>query len=216
MKDNIPLRKKRKPRSLWRFFVNWKFIGVLALLGVTLWFSPSPDIEKPILVTQRISMDPASGLKTETAISLFVADKNHTGLSRLEKMIDTGETVEEKIYGALKALFDEEAASSSLFPEEMVVREVFVYDTTAVVSLDGDFRRKFKGGVWTELLAVYSLVNTVSENFGEINGIRILIDDKETDFFVDHVDITRAFESDFSFVLEEKATEETEEVENNT
>jgi hypothetical protein len=52
-------------------------------------------------------------------------------------------------------------------------------------------RDEHPGGAWTEVLAVYSLVNTLVENFSDVKQVQILIDGNESETLAGHVDISR-------------------------
>lgn len=135
-------------------------------------------------------------------IVLFTPDKNGERLVKIEAAINSQAPVEAQIKQTLSLLFSGEQLPAALFPESMIIRDAFVYDQTAIVSLGKDFRKKLAAGVWTELLAVYSIVNTLSANFEGIYKTQILIDDRESDFFISHVSISKAIAPDFSFAGE--------------
>jgi glutamate-1-semialdehyde aminotransferase len=44
-----------------------------------------------------------------------------------------------------------------------------------------------------ELLAVYALVNTLTQNFPEVRQVRILMDGREAQTLAGHIDLTRAY-----------------------
>jgi glutamate-1-semialdehyde aminotransferase len=62
---------------------------------------------------------------------------------------------------------------------------------TAVVDLAAG--REMRVGVWDELLAVYALVNTLTQDFPEVKQVRFLIDGREASTLAGHLDLSRAF-----------------------
>ena len=84
-------------------------------------------------------------------------------------------------------------------PKETSLREVFIYDNQAVISIDTSFRSHFAGGATEELLAVTAIVNTAVDSSEKVKSVAILLDDKNEDIFVSHVDISRPFFPDHSF-----------------
>jgi len=183
-------------------YLRW--LLALAIIGAAVWLIPDPGGQAPL--PGRISASSPTSPALESPMRkidlvLYVPDKNRAGLEKTETWIETGGDVSKQVEEALKKLFE---APMGLFPEDTVIREVFVYNDVAVVSLDGGFENKFRGGPWTELLALYSLVDTATSNFDGINKVKILIDDKEAEALVSHVDISGEIEPDFSFVLPPK------------
>ncbi|VAX23786.1 hypothetical protein MNBD_NITROSPINAE04-1734 [hydrothermal vent metagenome] len=181
----------------------WLWILILAFLGIIVWSYPAPDRDtgphRPV-GTKETTAIKHSGPNRK--IVLFTPDKNGERLVKVEASIDSQAPVEDQIRQALSLLFTAEGLPAPLFPEGMIIREAFVYDRTAIISLGEDFRKKLAGGVWTELLAVYSIVNTLSANFEGIDQTQILINDHESDFFISHVSISKAIKADLSFTGE--------------
>lgn len=53
--------------------------------------------------------------------------------------------------------------------------------------------QEVKASAWDELLAVYAVVNTLSQNFEEIKQVRFLVDGREAQTLAGHVDLSRSF-----------------------
>jgi flagellar basal body-associated protein FliL len=64
---------------------------------------------------------------------------------------------------------------------------------TAFVDLSPAGQKEVHASAWDELLAVYALVNTLTQNFSEIRQVRLLIDGREAQTLAGHVDLTRSF-----------------------
>lgn len=177
----------------------WLWILILAFIGIMVWSYPTPDRDTgPPGVDGAKKAPVNNNVGPARKIFLFTPDKNGDRLVKIEAVINSEAPVEDQVKQALSLLFSGEKSPAPLFPEGMIIRDVFVYDQTAIISLGGDFRKKLAGGVWTELLAVYSIANTLSANFEQINKTQILINDREAEFFISHVSISRAIAADFS------------------
>ena len=50
-----------------------------------------------------------------------------------------------------------------------------------------------KGSAWDEILAVYSIVNTLTQNFEDIKQVHILVDGKEAQTLAGHIDMSPFF-----------------------
>jgi germination protein M len=88
-----------------------------------------------------------------------------------------------------------DAARLRTLPETTQVRTVFFKEETAWVDLDSAVRDEHPGGTWTEVLAVYSIVNTLVENFSDVRQVQILIEGNEIETLAGHVDISHPLES---------------------
>lgn len=89
----------------------------------------------------------------------------------------------------------QDTARIRTLPETTQVRTVFFRDETAWVDLDTAVRDEHPGGTWTEVLAVYSIVNTLVENFSDVRQVQILIEGNESKTLAGHVDISQPLES---------------------
>jgi hypothetical protein len=81
-----------------------------------------------------------------------------------------------------------------IFPRDTVVRSTFLLpDGTAFVNLGGPTLAQGWGtGSHEELMAVYSVVQTVTTNFPEAKRVRILVNDEPAETLAGHVNLSRA------------------------
>jgi spore germination protein GerM len=81
-----------------------------------------------------------------------------------------------------------------IFPRDTVVRATFLLpDGTAFVDLGGPTLEQGWGtGSHEELMAVYSVVQTVTTNFPEAKRVRILINGDPAETLAGHVNLSRA------------------------
>jgi hypothetical protein len=81
-----------------------------------------------------------------------------------------------------------------IFPRDTVVRSTFLLpDGTAFVDLGGSTLTEGWGtGSHEELMAVYSVVQTVTTNFPEAKRVRILVNDEPAETLAGHVNLSRA------------------------
>lgn len=79
---------------------------------------------------------------------------------------------------------------SALWPANTHVREVYTLsDGTLVVDFNGSFVEGIHANVLEEDFMVYSLVQSLLENFPKYKKVRILIDGEVQETFLGHVDI---------------------------
>jgi hypothetical protein len=70
------------------------------------------------------------------------------------------------------------------------VKSVFVNNNMAWVNLSKEMVTNLKGGVDSELLAVYSIVNSILFNMDGVDAVQILIEGEKLPTLGGHVDIT--------------------------
>lgn len=192
--DNPPVNNEQtRPRS--RFSA---IFFILVVIGAAVWsipepreeFDGEPAREKP---ESRINILPTERFKA----TFYIPDANHSQLLPVEIHLETAPTAEERIYTAVTSLLENE--NFYLMPKGTSLREVFIYDTTAVLSIDTSFRAHFTGGATEELLAVTAIVNTAVDASESVKSVVILLDDRHEDIFMSHVDISRPFYANHGF-----------------
>ena len=124
-------------------------------------------------------------------MDLFFADITGRRLS-LERREVTGDNKEDLLKRVVEELIkgpvDEKRIRT--LPESTLVRAVFTREQTVWVDLGGAIQDEHPGGAWTEVLAVYSVVNTLTENFTDVSNVQLLINGRESETFAGHVDIS--------------------------
>ena len=86
-------------------------------------------------------------------------------------------------------------------PESTGVRAVFIdSNRTAYVDLTPSVVRDFPGGVRSELLTVYSIVNTLLLNVPGIDRVKILIRGNEADTLAGHIDIRHPLKAEMLLI----------------
>ncbi len=130
--------------------------------------------------------------KEKITIDLYFADSEGSRLALERSEIPVG-FIDILTRNAIEALIagPEKETLSRTIPEGVEIRSVFVKNGTAYVDFTSAMSAKHVGGVWTELLTIYSVVNTLTENFSEIGEVQILIDGRESETLAGHVDISR-------------------------
>jgi spore germination protein GerM len=86
-------------------------------------------------------------------------------------------------------------------PEEASLKAFYVTkDGAAYADFTPAIRDKHPGGSFTELLTIYSVVNSLLMNIPEIRSVKILIDGKESMTLAGHVDLRFPFKADTALV----------------
>lgn len=133
----------------------------------------------------------ASNEAMSREVDLFFADSAGRRLA-LERREITGSGLEGHIRATLEELIKGPSGENRVrtLPETTQLRAIFVRDKTVWVDLGGSIVEEHPGGAWTEVLTTYSIINTITENFLEIDRVHILVDGREKGTLAGHVDIS--------------------------
>lgn len=171
------------------------FIIFAAILGALLL---SRYAEKEIRPT------PPGGERAETfPVTLFFATPDDSGLVREGREIDAcddpadcvTEVIGELAGGPLGELVP-------TLPAATVVRGVRAEGDLAIVDLGHEIIEGLPGGSHAELLAVYSMVDTIAVNFPRFRRVAFLIDGEPAQTLKGHIDLREPLVPDFT--LEKK------------
>jgi hypothetical protein len=138
-------------------------------------------------------------------VTLFFAAPGGEGLvSESREIGPCGETascaealLEELINGPLDDL-------SPTLPETSTFHDVSLDGDTLIVNFGQEFLEGVPSGSNAEMMAVYSVVNSMTLNFPQARKVRLLIDGKGVETLKGHLDLREAIEPDFT--LEKKKT----------
>ncbi|TNF48888.1 spore germination-like protein [bacterium] len=136
--------------------------------------------------------EPGTTLDEPRVIDLYFADANGRRLA-LEAREVMARGIEESIHQSVSELLEgprKENLSPTL-PEGVGIRSVYYKEGTAYVDLTSNISSNHPGGSWAELLTVYSIINTITENFAEVTRVQLLIDGREHETLAGHIDISR-------------------------
>lgn len=136
-------------------------------------------------------------------VTLFFASPDGSGLVREAREMEAcGELdaclaplVEELVNGPLGDL-------TPTLPQNAAVRSVQVNGDLALVDFGPELVAGLTGGSHAEMMAVYSVIDTISYNFPRIKRVKFLVEGKDQETLKGHLDLREPLEPDFS--LEKK------------
>jgi spore germination protein GerM len=96
------------------------------------------------------------------------------------------------------------ASVAKPFPPDVVVRGVYrLPDGTAIVDLGGNsLATGWSTGSHAELLALYSVVTTLTTNFPTVKQVRFLVNGQVSETFAGHIDLAHALRPSTSYVAQ--------------
>lgn len=182
-------RTDRRMQSAWPLFGAVALITALAGAGFFFWFTSGgvKPIENSVVrnagqPAQTIHMD------EQRMVTVYYPQEGLlvAGSARIRMNADTRFQARET---AAMLVSDQRLALNALR-----LREFFLDDAgTAYVDFSFGQADGFRASVREELLVLYSVVNTLTQNFEEIKQVRILLDGREAQTLAGHIDISRPF-----------------------
>lgn len=96
---------------------------------------------------------------------------------------------------ALSALFGYQRTGQAAVIRDLRLRAFYLDPAgTAYVDLSpASEQRDVRGSAWEELMAIYAVVNTLTQNFEEIKEVRFLLDGREAQTLAGHIDASVFF-----------------------
>lgn len=165
------------------------FLIVIAAFGayyfVIPWLSSQParKIEKKVVVNL------PEGKTVKRVLYFTLNDKlqkeeREVPLISEDFSVQVRDVLNELIKGPLNDL-----RLTPTIPEETKIKSIFI-DSNGICYLNfsREIQGNFPGGAWTELLSLYSIVNTLTDNFPEIKGVQILVEGYGVETLSGHID----------------------------
>ena len=166
------------------------FLVIALVFGGMLWqkyqasrnIPPAPQITQP------------SG--NRTAVLFFVADGNRLAREarELESCSEIGVCVKDTLDALLSGpLGDYDEA----IPKSAALNGVRIEGTTAVVDLSSGFAADLPSGSSAEMLAVYSIVDTICANYPQISRVKLTVEGNGSTV-LGHLDLSKPLAPDYS------------------
>jgi hypothetical protein len=173
--------------------------GWLLFVGLPRWYGAPARTTAPPTSSSPVTAD---GRKIKAR--LFYVAGDGTRLTSVEREVPFAEQVSEQARRLLEAQFTPvEKPLVSAIPAGTTLRALFVaQDGTAYVDVSREIVSAHPGGSAAELLTVYSVVNALTTNLPAITSVQLLVDGKEVDTLVGHVDTRRPLRRADSWVTQ--------------
>ena len=134
-----------------------------------------------------------------TAVLFFVSDG--TRLAREARELDPCNGAEACLKDVLEELVNGPVGEfDESLPDGTVINAVRIYADKADIDLNKTFVEALPSGSSAEMLAVYSIVNTVATNFPEISMVKLSIDG-DGKSILPHLDLSDPLVPDYSLEL---------------
>jgi len=171
-------------------------VAWLLFVGLPRWYGPRPTPQAappPVAVV-------SSGRKIKA--TLFYVSEDGTRLTGVERDVAYGDGSAAQAQEIVKAqLVPVAAPLVSAIPPGTVLRALYLTARgDAFVDLSRNVVAGHSGGSLDELLTVYTLVNALTMNLPAVTAVQVLVDGKEVETLVGHVDLRRPLAKNVSWV----------------
>lgn len=186
-------------RSRSSFLMAFFGIAILIAAGVG-WFLAKRSVDFP--QTRTVADGYAAPALQKRQVHLYFGDGNGRYLSAEQRVVDEPTDVASACRGLVEALImGPLKGGTHTLPQDANLRNLFVTtEGVAYVDFKSDAFDHHPGGVETEMLTIYSIVNTLVLNMEEIRWVKFLIGGQEAATLAGHVDLSRPFKADMLWV----------------
>jgi len=175
-------------------------ICLFCILGLFLWTGcEEPAGQKTITRENQIASEQSPDRKI---VHLYFSDSDNAFLISEERSLSALIRPEELGRQILNALIEgPKRALERTIPEGTLLRGFYILqNNTAYVDLSREIRDRHPGGAKSELMTIYSMVNSLILNIPEIETVKILVEGKEEATLAGHVDLRFPLQANMLFV----------------
>jgi len=175
------------------YFVGGVIVTGL-LIGLAIVYFVLPRwLMTPDAVTTAASnaSTPVAGDVRRLAVTLYYVADDGASLIGVAREVAFGGAPSEQARSIITAQLQPATDTAvSAIPTGVSLRSVFLTPRgDAYVDLSREIITGHPGGSLNEALTVYTLVNALTQNIKEITGVQILVDGKQIDTLVGHIDL---------------------------
>lgn len=177
-------------------------VGVYAIFSMMMQKSPT---HPPSRTENRLNQESSvadTPLPERTAVHLYFVDKGKSYLAAEERVLVQSDDPAQFGRSILETLIaGPEQGLAPTLPKAVGLNALYITpDGTAYVDLTESVSTMHPGGSETELLTIYSIVNSLVLNVDGIKMVKILIDGRESDTLAGHVDLRLPFNANMLMV----------------
>jgi spore germination protein GerM len=155
------------------------------------------------LISKMVSQKPAPvPKKNKKKVYLYFSDEKNSYLVSEERILFVSEDPLEIGKAIINDLIQGPRGNLvRTIPGEATLNAFYLSkDGTAFVDFSDIIREKHPGGSQTELLTVYSIVNSIALNIPQVQRVKILIEGRESLTLAGHIDLTSPLSADMIIV----------------
>ena len=170
------------------FISVFAMIGVLVAIGVIVFRSATPSgHERTGENAPQVSLKPSQ----TTLAHLYFSDQENQFLIAEERSLKHPENPVFFARSIVEALIKgPQLGLARTLPESTGIRSIYItQEGICYLDLTAKVADQHPGGIKSELLSIYSIVNTVVLNVPEVEAVKILINGDESKTLAGHIDL---------------------------
>ena len=165
------------------------FLIIALVFGALVWKKHLASVPSP-------EHNIKNAVGSQKVVLFFVADGSSLG--RESRDIEPCADKTECLRDVLEELFSGPVSDlNDAMPEGAMINSVQVYGDMAVIDVNSNFASEMPSGSSAEMMAVYSIVNTVSANFPQINSVKLNVEG-DRNKVLRHIDLSDPFKADYT------------------
>ena len=156
----------------------------------------------PILIVSGDTLPKVNKTKEEWKAELYFGDESSDFLVTEFRRVSSSDTPERMAAVLIEELIKGPTARGvRTIPDQTEIRSVNI-DRQGQLQVDfsRDLSEFHPGGSSSEIMTVFSIVNTLTQNVEEVKSVKILIDGKAIDTIAGHIDCRQPFSSNMKIV----------------
>ncbi|MCD6575184.1 GerMN domain-containing protein [Candidatus Aerophobetes bacterium] len=146
----------------------------------------------------------SSPTQVSKVITLYFSTPDEQFLVPVKRRIifDKEQSVNDKVRRVVEELIKgpEKEFLSPTLPQEAKIRAVYIKEDIIYIDFTPSLAKNHPGGTSAELMSVYSIVNTLLENFPSYSRVQILIEGTPHKTLVGHIDIRGPFKKNTEII----------------
>ena len=186
-------------RGLIKQFFILIFMLIIVGIGIWLWSeikNPITQIKENSLLSKILQETQQAMNEEFLSLKLFFASRDQSLLVIEDREVKMGETsIHQQIRQALLELIKGPYTDlvRTVSPDTKLRSFYIDKHSVGYIDFSSELVQNCPGGSWAEVLTVYSIVNTITQNFPQIHKIKLLINGEEIETLRGHLDMQRAF-----------------------
>lgn len=175
--------------------------GIAVIIGMCVgWYLARRSVDLPLTGPAGTAYE--ARILQKKAVHLYFGDSSGQYLSAEQRVMDEPADAASEARGLVEALIQGPLQGGTrTLPKDSSLRNLFVTtEGVAYIDFKADAFDHHPGGVETEMLTIYSIVNTLVLNMEEIRRIKLLIGGQEAATLAGHVGLSHPFKADMLWV----------------
>ncbi|MCX8043128.1 MAG: GerMN domain-containing protein [Desulfobacterota bacterium] len=134
-------------------------------------------------------------------VTLCFGDENSDYLIKENRQIEAPATPAGKATALIQELIaGPRAKGTATMPQGVKLRGIKIEDDMLVVDFSQELVTRHPGGSTSEMMTVFSLVNTITMNIPEIKKVKFLVEGKPIETIAGHIDCSEPIQPQFGLV----------------